>query len=455
FDTGIVISPTVILLDKLQSAIQAQFDLARDTFAFIGNDGTNPDNYPRIEYNSETISGSGAGGINASSIIQNNLSYENSKVNLGLTTTIGSKALNIDAVSGLIKGAGFSTDKIQNTLKSNDIDSKKISDSITELYNQKASSEVISVFTNMIGSGVSKNTISEILTNPDIKKIPIDYTGSIINGLSGGKIDTDSAINLVSKLLNRNISYKNIGNIMGEIANNDISIDSIKTIGIEMQNLGIIPNTISDITNSLSNEIIPSNIVNNATNFLRSIGVSNNSVDTIQNELTGKSFNANTIKNLLVETVKGKITIDNAKAFFGKFDKINPITSGNAVEESIKSGINSDIIGSAIGSISSNNATDSAISGIIDNLSIDNLSIATDPNVIGTTVSLMTGNLGNVAIPMAENFLSSFGIPSGIIKAITSLFPSKGSNGTSANKCQSFTEEWLKPGPLNLNNLLL
>lgn len=40
FDTGIVLSPVAILKDKLQSAIQAQFDLARDTFALA--DTSNP-----------------------------------------------------------------------------------------------------------------------------------------------------------------------------------------------------------------------------------------------------------------------------------------------------------------------------------------------------------------------------------------------------------------------------
>ena len=56
---------------------------------------------------------------------------------------------------------------------------------------------------------------------------------------------------------------------------------------------------------------------------------------------------------------------------------------------------------------------------------------------------------------MVEKFLGASGVSSNVIKAITSLFPSSNSNGISANKCQSFTEEWLKPGPLNINSLLL
>ena len=46
FDTGIVLSPAILLRDKLQSAIQAQFDLARDTFALAGGNTSVPKKEP-------------------------------------------------------------------------------------------------------------------------------------------------------------------------------------------------------------------------------------------------------------------------------------------------------------------------------------------------------------------------------------------------------------------------
>ena len=446
FDTGIVISPTVILLNKLESAIQAQFDLARDTFAFIGSDGTNPDNYPRIDYNSETISGASIGGINTGSVLQNNLSYQNSSINLGLITTIGSKTVNIAAVSKVLEGAGISTNAIQSILTSNISDSKKISDSVSELVIKKADPEVISVFTNMIGGNISKNTIKESVADLVVKKIPVDSIASVVNGLSDGKIDANTANDTISKLLNANVDYKNIGNVIKEISNSGINIDSIKTIASTMENLGILPNTVSDITNTLSNKIIPANIINNAENFLSSIGASNIATDVIKNTLTGKSLNANTIKNLLVTLGKEKITPNNIKTFFGKFGKIDAVTSGKIVEESINE-IDSNIIAAGISPLA--NVNDFSVSGIINNLT------GTSPNIAGTAISLLSGNFGSLAIPMVEKFLGASGVSSNVIKAITSLFPSSNSNGISANKCQSFTEEWLKPGPLNINSLLL
>ena len=446
FDTGIVISPTVILLDKLESAIQAQFDLARDTFAFIGSDGTNPDNYPRIDYNSETISGSSIRGINTNSIIQNNLSYQNSSINLGLITTIGSKSVNIKTVTEVLKGAGLSNSAIQSTLTSNIPDYKKISDSVSELYNQKADPEVISVFTNMVWGGINKNIVIEAVADMAVKKIPADYIGSTINGLSNGKIDTDSATNIVNELIKSGTNYKNIGNIIGEISTNEISIDSIKTIAFTIENLGVLPDTIKNVTNTLSNKIIPANIINSAENFLSSIGVNDAATNIIKNTFNGKSLSANSIKNSLLNLAKEKVTVENIKTLFKKFGKIDAITSSEAIKESIKSEVNSNIIGSAISPLL--DVEDSSVPQIINNLT------GVNPDIIGITASLMSRDFKSLGVPMAEKLLGASGVPSGVIKAITNLFPGSRS-GASANTCQSFTEEWLKPGPLNINSLLL
>lgn len=51
FDTGIILSPTVVIKDKLQAAIQAQFDLARDTFALPDTNNEPFSRYLRDENN--------------------------------------------------------------------------------------------------------------------------------------------------------------------------------------------------------------------------------------------------------------------------------------------------------------------------------------------------------------------------------------------------------------------